>query len=97
MASSKKLDRKRDFGTIHGDSDGRAFIQDGVMFDAAGNEFGAATGETDAERADREAAEAAAKEAAEKAAVDAAVVARLAALGLGPDGKPLPKADKAKG
>lgn len=33
----KKLDKDRDYGTISGDSFGRAYEQDGEFFDGAGN------------------------------------------------------------
>lgn len=33
---AKKLDRKRDFGTIQGDSEGRCFEQDHEFFDSEG-------------------------------------------------------------
>lgn len=35
----KKLDRSKPFGTIHGDLEGRTFMQDGVIFDQSGVEF----------------------------------------------------------
>lgn len=34
----KTLDKQKPFGTVHGDDEGRCFTQDGVYFDAAGNE-----------------------------------------------------------
>lgn len=37
---AKTLDRKKDFATIHGDSEARYF-QDGTHFDAEGKELGA--------------------------------------------------------
>lgn len=36
----KKLDRRRDFGTVAGDAEGRMYHQDGIYFDAAGHEWG---------------------------------------------------------
>lgn len=34
------LDRSRDFGEIMGDSEGRRYCQDGLYFDANGNQIG---------------------------------------------------------
>ena len=34
----KTLDKQKPYGTVHGDEEGRCFMQDGVYFDAAGNE-----------------------------------------------------------
>jgi hypothetical protein len=39
MATGKKLDRTRPFGTVHGNDTGKeAFSQDGAYFDANGDE-----------------------------------------------------------
>ena len=35
----KTLDKNRLFGTVHGDSQGRCFEQDGVCFTASGDEW----------------------------------------------------------
>lgn len=87
----KKLDRKKDFCTIHGDTEGRHYEQDGVIYDAAGNQWGVSAEEAAAAEAAAQ-AEADAKAAAAKAEFDAKVkaevAAKLAAAGLGPDGKP---------
>jgi hypothetical protein len=88
---ARKLDKQKPYGTIHGDLEGRHYEQDGVMFTAAGKEWGVPD-ETEVERIARETADKAAKEAAEKAILDEAVAKRLADLGLAPDGKPLAKA-----
>jgi len=36
---AKTLDKQKPFGTIHGDDQGRAYVQDGVYFDGEGNEW----------------------------------------------------------
>jgi hypothetical protein len=91
----RKLDRKKDYATIHGDLEGKHYEQGGVTFDAAGNEWGVSEQDAAAAEAAAE-AEANAKEAADRAALEARVkaevAAKLAAAGLGPDGKPLKKA-----
>lgn len=35
----KTLDRQKSYGTIHGDTEGRVYEQDGAIFDAEGNEW----------------------------------------------------------
>lgn len=35
----KTLDRKRSFGDVQGDSEGRRYHQDGIYFDADGNQW----------------------------------------------------------
>lgn len=34
----KTLDRQKPYGTVHGDEEGRVYVQDGTYFDSAGDE-----------------------------------------------------------
>lgn len=82
----KTLNRKRDFGTVAGDTEGRAFSQDGVYFDANGNEWGVPIFQPEPESIGEEAARVAEeqrlqaeREAAEKQAADEKAAADKAA------------------
>lgn len=35
---TKTLDKQKPYGTVHGDDEGRCFIQDGVYYDIQGRE-----------------------------------------------------------
>lgn len=36
---AKTLDKQKNYGTIYGDDQGRAFVQDNTVFDSQGNEW----------------------------------------------------------